>query len=107
MAVQEEAMRVEEDDYWRRYDALCLDLHVRVGRSVAPALHSLPGSRHARTSLQLSPTCYALPAVTSSVCHLCFQWMARWACRTRAGSCRVAALLHQRVLILRLCLRRA
>lgn len=22
-------MRAEEDDYWRRYDALCLDLHVR------------------------------------------------------------------------------
>lgn len=37
VAVQEEAMRVEEDDYWRRYDALCLDLHVRVGRSVASA----------------------------------------------------------------------
>lgn len=29
VAVQEEAMRAEEDDYWRRYDALCLDLHVR------------------------------------------------------------------------------
>ena len=28
VAVQEEAMRAEEDDYWRRYDALCLDLHV-------------------------------------------------------------------------------
>eukprot|EP00892_Ulva_mutabilis_P009663 jgi/Ulvmu1/7069/UM033_0130.1 len=27
VAVQEEAMRAEEDDYWRRYDALCLDLH--------------------------------------------------------------------------------
>jgi len=22
-------MHAEEDDYWRRYDALCLDLHVR------------------------------------------------------------------------------
>lgn len=32
VAVQEDALKSEEDEFWRRYDALWLDLHVRCSR---------------------------------------------------------------------------